>query len=330
MRSMLITLLFVSFHALAEQTKTPETCLLQALKNADNTLTVGDLRKLCSHTTADKSAVLGEPDKRISALTQRRLYEKQGAWNSFSLLPHKPNYIMLSYNTSEPNQQVFEQAFPNNSSDLQHLETKFQISMKLPIVQGLFYDKGDLYAAYTNRSFWQQFNKTNSSPFRDTNHEAESWLAFATDYNFAGLHNSAIHTGFSHQSNGQSGSLSRSWNRLYAEFVLEHDDLYLSFKPWFRIPESSHSDDNPDIDHYMGHFELRGIYKQRQHTFNVLLKNNLKTGSNRGAIELGWSFPIHNKVRGYAQWFNGYGESMLDYDNHTNSIGFGIQLSDWL
>ncbi len=330
MKKQLILLLFVSLPTLAEQALMPDACLIQALSTADDALTVGDLRQLCSVATIDQQAHSPEPKGHVSALKQRQLYEKQVSWNSFSLLPHKPNYIMLSYNTNEPNQQVFEQAFPDKSSDLQHLETKFQISMKLAVAQGIFNGQGDLYAAYTNRSFWQQFNKTNSSPFRDTNHEAESWLAFATDYNFAGLHNSAIHTGFSHQSNGQSGSLSRSWNRLYTEFLFEKEDVYLSFKPWFRIPESSHSDDNPDIDHYMGHFELRGIYKKQAHTFDFMLRNNLKTGSNRGALELGWSFPIHRKVRGYVQWFNGYGESLLDYDNHTNSLGFGIQLSDWL
>jgi len=330
MKKLLFISLFVSLPALAEQVLTPDACLIQALSTADDSLTVGDLRQLCSFATVDQQAQPFEPKSHVSALKQRQLYEKQVSWNSFSLLPHKPNYIMLSYNTNEPNQQVFEQAFPTNNSDLQHLETKFQISMKLPIAQGIFNGQGDLYAAYTNRSFWQQFNKTNSSPFRDTNHEAESWLAFATNYDFVGLRNSAIHTGFSHQSNGQSGSLSRSWNRLYTEFLFEKEDVYLSFKPWFRIPESSHSDDNPDIDHYMGHFELRGIYKKQAHTFDFMLRNNLKTGSNRGALELGWSFPIHRKVRGYVQWFNGYGESLLDYDNHTNSLGFGIQLSDWL
>ena len=89
-------------------------------------------------------------------------------------------------------------------------------------------------------------------------------------------------------------------------------------------------DDNADINDFMGHFELRSLYKLNDHTVDLLFRNNFKSSRNRGAIELGWSFPIHNKVRGYVQWFNGYGESLIDYDNHTNSIGFGVQLSDWL
>ncbi|PCI18626.1 MAG: phospholipase [Piscirickettsiaceae bacterium] len=298
-------------------------CLTKAISTADDSLTIGELKQQCQ---ADN----GEPVTHRSALKQRQLFEKKAGWNAFSLLPHKPNYIILSYNISEPNLEPFEEAFPTTNTDLQHLETKFQFSMKVPLFQGVFKGYGDLYAGYTNRSFWQQFNKTHSSPFRETNHEAESWLSFNTDFNVVGLHNSVIRTGFTHQSNGRSGPLSRSWNRVYADFILERGDVYLSFKPWLRIPENSNDDDNHDIEDFLGYFELRGLYKKQQHSFDFMFRNNFKSSSNRGAIELGWSFPIRNKVRGYLQWFNGYGESMLDYDNHTNSIGFGIQLSDWL
>ncbi|MDX2425014.1 MAG: phospholipase A [Cycloclasticus sp.] len=330
MKYRLLILLFLSSSAMGERLFDMEKCLTMALDTANDEITVGELKHQCSETINNEPTTMNPPTNHLSAIKQRQLYEKHGTWNAFSLLPHKPNYIMLGYNTSEPNHEPYKQEFSDQRADLQHLETKFQISMKLPVVQGVFNGYGDLYAGYTNRSFWQQFNKTNSSPFRDTNHEAESWLSFDTDYDLAGLHNSVIRTGFTHQSNGQSGSLSRSWNRVYTDFILERGDVYLSFKPWFRISESSSNDDNPDIEDFLGNFELRGLYKKQQHSFDFMFRNNLKTGSNRGAIELGWSFPIHKKVRGYVQWFNGYGESMLDYDNHTNSIGFGIQLSDWL
>jgi phospholipase A1 len=47
-----------------------------------------------------------------------------------------------------------------------------------------------------------------------------------------------------HQSNGRGGSLSRSWNRLFANFVAERGNLALSLNPWYRIPEED-DDDNP-------------------------------------------------------------------------------------
>ena len=319
---LLLSLLF-SLPGFANSTENHQQCLALAFEKADDNTTVGELKQQCSPS-------LGAPSPYQSAVENRQRLEQQAGWNAFSLMSHKPNYLIVSYNDNQPNEAVLNTAFPNHDNDLQHVETKFQLSVKIPLLQNIFFGKGDWYGAYTNRSFWQQFNKTHSSPFRETNHEAETWLSFNHHYSFAGLKGSVIRAGFTHQSNGQSGSLSRSWNRIYSEFILERGDLYLSFKPWYRIPEASSSDDNADIDDFMGHFELRSLYKHNDHTVDLLFRNNFRSSRNRGAIELGWSFPIHNKVRGYVQWFNGYGESLIDYDNHTNSIGFGVQLSDWL
>jgi len=36
-------------------------------------------------------------------------------------------------------------------------------------------------------------------------------------------------------------ALSRSWNRVYANVVFEYENLYLSLKPWYRIPERAKS-----------------------------------------------------------------------------------------
>src|SRR5690606_13418326 len=217
------------------------------------------------------NAETGQQDD--SAITRRTFLEKKEALNPFVLLPHRPNYIILSNNMSAPHQTPFEQA--GDDVDFQPWETKFQISLKVPIASGLFDGRADAYVAYTNRSAWQMFNKEGSAPFRDSNHEPEIWLEFENDYEIFGVKNSMIRTGLSHQSNGQSGPLSRSWNRVYADFIFEHEDLYLSFKPWWRIPESDDDDDNPDIDDYMGNFELGAVYKYGSHNFDVMLRNNL-------------------------------------------------------
>jgi phospholipase A1 len=87
-----------------------------------------------------------------------------------------------------------------------------------------------LYFAYTNRSFWQLYNE-NSAPFRETNHEPEIFLLMPTDWELFGFKNSFINLGFVHQSNGRGGTLSRSWNRIYASFLFEKDDFLLVFKP---------------------------------------------------------------------------------------------------
>jgi len=329
------TLFFLCFLKISWSTPQEQSCLLEQLATATDTTTIGELKAVCQilhapEQTTDVETVVAELPQvqSSSALAQRIQLERQES-NPFSLLPHKPNYIILSNNMGSLNDRPFNEALPNKNIHLQPWETKFQISFKVPVARDLF-NKADLFIAYTNRSFFQQFNKEDSAPFRDSNHEPEAWLSFKNDAKILGFQNRVIRTGFSHQSNGQSGALSRSWNRVYVDFLFERDNWYFSLKPWWRVPESDNSDDNPDIDDYLGNFELGGLYKHNQHNFNFLIRNNLQSSDNHGAVELGWSFPVSKNVRGYVQWFNGYGESLLDYNAHTNSLGFGVKLTDWL
>ena len=61
-------------------------------------------------------------------------------------------------------------------------------------------------------------------------------------------------------------------------------------------------------------------------------QNNLESGFSRGGLELSWSFPLWNwpYLRGYVQYYTGYGESLIDYDQYVNRLGIGFSLSDWL
>lgn len=314
-------------------------CLQEQLAVSADTVTIGELKARCEQvqinelTDKNMAAIkLADEEATVtveSALARRLSYESANN-DPFSLRPHKPNYIIISNNMASPNETPFKDAFPDKNTHFQPWETKFQISFKVPLARGLFNGRADLYAAYTNRSFWQQFNKEGSSPFRDSNHEPEAWLSFKNDTTLLGFHNSVIRTGIVHQSNGQAGTLSRSWNRVYADFIFERGNWFFSAKPWWRIPENFEDDDNPDIDDYLGNFELGGLYKRGDQTFDFMIRDNLSTSDNHGAIQLNWSFPLSKDVRGYVQWFNGYGESLIDYNAYTNSLGFGIQLTDWL
>ena len=84
-----------------------------------------------------------------------------------------------------------------------------------------------------------------------------------------------------------------------------------------------------DIADYMGHFEFTTVYTKRNHEFSLMLRNNLKS-DNKGAVQLDWSFPAWGRLRGYAQYFNGYGESLVDYNQHVERFGVGILLTDFL
>lgn len=202
--------------------------------------------------------------------------------------------------------------------------------MKFPIAEDLFGEQGILYFAYTNLSFWQAYNDSASYPFRETVHEPELFLIFKNDWQFLSLDNRMIQLGIVHQSNGRSGTQSRTWNRIYADFIFQRGDYYLSIKPWYKLKESpSSKDDNPDIEEYMGHGEIRGVYAGGKHTISVMLRNNFHS-PNYGAFEINWSFPMNRRVKWFVQYFNGYGESLIDYNARVNRIGIGIAFTDWL
>lgn len=264
-----------------------------------------------------------------------RIEKEKAIWdNPFAIVPHQRNYILpLAYNFS-PNPE------PYNYTDgsIQNTEVKFQISFKVPLWNGIYKDIGDLYFAYTNLSLWQAYNSDISSPFRETNHEPELFVVFDTDRYFPGIKSTYIILGISHQSNGRSGSRSRSWNRVYANFLFSKKDILFSIKPWYRLPESEKEypgdptgDDNPDIHKYMGYGEFNALYRWENHVFSVMLRNNLRADGNKGAVQLDWSLPLpFTKLRGYVQYFNGYGESLIDYNHSTNRIGIGIELTGLL
>ncbi|MCU7829853.1 MAG: phospholipase A [Candidatus Thiodiazotropha sp. (ex Myrtea sp. 'scaly one' KF741663)] len=293
-------------------------------------MSVGDLKDQCEIVMSVTEPVVLEesiPEAPVvveeSLISRRMKAEKATRYNPFVLSPHKQNYVLLASYNDTPNYEIYN--IP--ASDFDRVEMKFQLSFKIPVIEGLLGSDADLYMAYSNLSFWQAYNRKISSPFRETIHEPEMFVIVPNDWEIGGWRNSLFQIGAVHQSNGQGGFLSRSWNRVYANFLFEKDRFLVGFKPWRRIKESD--DDNPDITDFMGHYELTGIYKKGEHTFSLMLRN-LFDSQDRDTFQVDWSFPLHKRWRGYFQYFNGYGESLIDYNADTNRIGFGVQLTDWL
>jgi len=251
---------------------------------------------------------------------------KDAARETFTLTARKPNYFLHTY-LSSPNQDPYE--FTGQADRLDRSEIKFQLSFQSKLADDMFGRSADLWFGYTQVAFWQLYNGDVSAPFRETNYEPEVYVSMLTDYPLLGMTGRVINWGIAHQSNGRAEPLSRSWNRVFAEFFFERGDLALSLKPWIRIKEKAAEDDNPDITDYLGHYEFRLLYHRRGHLFSAMLRN-VFDGEHRYNSELQWSFPIQRRLRGLVQWYNGYGENMIDYNHNNHRIGIGILLTDWL
>lgn len=246
--------------------------------------------------------------------------------------PYKINYVMPYSYSVHPNYS----AQHLQPGDLQHSEVAFQVSYKVLLWDNLLGHNFNLYFAYTNRSFWQAYNKNRSSPFRETNHEPEFFIRWHDPIKPIFADFAEYDIGLVHQSNGRSDPFSRSWNRIYLFPRFRTGNFSYGLKLWYRIPEDkkrfptdAQGDDNPDILHYMGNFELHLGYRSGNHYYNLMLRNNLD-GDNKGAVQLSYSFPIHNAVFGYIQYFDGYGESLIDYNHHNRRIGIGVAFNTWM
>jgi phospholipase A1 len=248
----------------------------------------------------------------------------------FSIRPHKQVYLLPVRYTTDVNKQPSSptQGTIPQPLDYINIEVKFQFSAKIKAIE--VKERFDLWIAYTQLSFFQMYNKSNSAPFRENNYEPEIMGVIHTDYDLLGLKGRFINIGLVHQSNGRADPLSRSWNRIYAQFGFERGGFGLTIRPWYRIREDWTDDNNPDITDYVGRGDLVATYQAGGHNFSLLLRSNVNFWNFRGAAQLDWSFPLYRQLKGYLQVFTGYGESLIDYNHNQTTLGAGFLLIDWM
>lgn len=254
---------------------------------------------------------------------------KLGTWN---IRAHQPVYLLPVFWTTNKNQLPHSPnpentVQPDEEQNLKSTEAKFQISLKTKAWENIFGNNGDLWIGYTQSSRWQVYNEDESRPFRETNYEPEASLMFRTNYEIMGLNGRLLGVTLNHQSNGRSDPLSRSWNRVMLNLGFEKDNFAMMIRPWYRIEEDFADDNNPDIKDYMGRGDLTAFYHWNDHDFSLMLRHSLKGGDqSHGAAQFDWSFPIKGKLRGHFQLFDGYGESLIDYNHRATYVGLGVSL----
>ncbi|AXS84174.1 phospholipase A [Marinobacter sp. Arc7-DN-1] len=269
----------------------------------------------------------------MSALVDRYVAAEKAIFSfSGSFVGHRPTYILPVTWVEKPNSTPSSPRLGSVGYDyeLAREEAKYQISFKVPLLTGLLDNRTTMWFGYTQQSYWQVYNQDDSAPFRETNYEPEIFVRYQADWDIGPGRLNGVTLGFNHQSNGQSEPRSRSWNRIMANAAYSYGRWLFMVQPWYRIPENS-NDDNADIERYLGHANYQAVYKlTADRTFSLRLMNNLRSDDNKTSVEFGYSFPMGDTVKGFFQYYNGYGESLIDYNHRIQRFGIGIMLNDWL
>lgn len=295
------------------------------------------LKEKVSHAFSERLFAVEAPqlNPNLSMLDRRWELSQDSKLGTWNIRSYQPVYLMPGYWTSDKNERPSSPnptntVQPDQEQQLKSMEAKFQLSLKTKAVENLFGDNGDVWVGYTQSSRWQVYNEAESRPFRETNYEPEASLVFRTNYELLGLNWRMLGLTLNHQSNGRSDPLSRSWNRVILNLGFERDNFALMLRPWYRIEEDSADDNNPDITDYVGRGDLTAFYRWKEHDFSLMLRHSLKGGDDsHGAVQFDWTFPISGKLRGQVQLFDGYGESLIDYNHRATYVGVGVSLMNW-
>jgi outer membrane phospholipase A len=214
---------------------------------------------------------------------------------------------------------------------------KFQLSLKVQI----FHPRGPLatehawlpgfHFGYTQTSFWDL--ASDSKPFEDTSYKPELFYLskdIRQDY-ATWISRLDFQTGLQHESNGRDYPASRSLNILYIKPLVAVGDtegLHFTFAPkiWIYVGDMS---ENPDIEDYRGYFDLLLKFGSPD---GMEITTNLRKGTEggKGSVQIDFMYPLSRVTAGnlgfyfHAQYFTGYAEDLLNYDEKTSQLRVGL------
>ncbi|MGD0744658.1 MAG: phospholipase A [Verrucomicrobiota bacterium] len=207
----------------------------------------------------------------------------------------------------------------------QLLNNEGPLATKVPALKGF-------NVAYTQTSLWDW--NAPSAPFFDTSYKPEFLYAWNR---VAGgqppdWYQLDLQGGLKHESNGKDGANSRSMNTAYLRPTLtlgRDDGLQLTLQPraWVYLGDLS---DNPDIADYRGYADSRAIVGwKRGLQFSAL--GRMGEDANHGSLQLDLTYPMMRIFGSFslylqAQYFTGYGESLLEYNQRSEAFRVGFSL----
>lgn len=206
-------------------------------------------------------------------------------------------------------------------------DVKFQVSIAQRLTKSTLPFNTYLYLFYTQKCMWNVFE--NSMPMRDFNFNPGIGLAkhLFVKNRYVGKVTLMIE----HESNGRDGIESRSWNKVsLASNIFIDPNFMVHGKVWIPIIDGQN---NQDILYYSGIYQVGTTYTTPNKRFGFALTMVKRKGWNfkyNTIWEVNYRlFKDENQFL-FLQYYNGYGENLLDYNQYHSRLRIGLVIKPQL
>ncbi len=200
-------------------------------------------------------------------------------------------------------------------------DVKFQISFQQRLTKSVLPGNTYLYLFYSQKAIWHVFE--NSLPFHDLNFNPGVGLS-----KFIIMKNRLVGKAtvmIEHESNGRDGTASRSWNKIsLAGEAYISPVLMAHAKYWIPIVDGQY---NRDILKYSGLYQAGFQAKSTDDKWVLDMTLVKRKGWNLNfntIVQLGYRINHNSNQFIMLQYYNGYGESLLDYKQYHSRIRIGL------
>ena len=253
--------------------------------------------------SAVHAQIVAEPGKKVDTDSIRRAFDNQPYFGIY-----KDNYF------------IFGPAIGPKITR-KNTNIKFQISIAQRLTKSTLPLGTYLYLFYTQKVMWNVLEK--SMPMTDLNFNPGIGLAkpLFVKNRFIGK----VILCLEHESNGRDEDASRSWNKIsLGANIMVDPMLMVHGKFWIPIVDGMN---NKDI------LDYSGIYQVGLHMFSPNRRFNLgitlvkRRGWNlnyNSIIELSYRLWKRDNQFLFMQYYNGYGEDLLEYNKFHSQLRVGI------
>lgn len=200
-------------------------------------------------------------------------------------------------------------------------DVKFQVSISQRLTKSVLPWHTYLFLMYSQKCMWNVFE--NSMPMRDLNFNPGIGLSklLISKNRLVGKLTLLIE----HESNGRDRLASRSWNKIsFCGNIYLDPNLMVHGKFWIPIVDGGN---NRDILRYIGIYQtgIQALSTNRRWVLSATFVKRKGGNFNANSIvELGFRIRKKDNQFLFLQYYNGYGENLLDYNKYHSRLRIGL------